>query len=64
MEFSRVARLACLLVLASRCVVSFGLQGKDPLSVGLVLAGWFFVLASSMETIIMRLLSLSRARTA
>ena len=30
MDFSRVAHLACLLVLASRCVASFGLQGKDP----------------------------------
>ena len=28
MELSKVARLACLLVLASRCTVSFGLQGK------------------------------------
>ena len=29
MRFLRAAGLACVLVLASRCVASFGLQGKE-----------------------------------
>ena len=58
-----MAQLACVLVLASRCVVSFGLQGKNPISAGLVLASWFFVRASSMQKGVVVLVLPSRART-